>query len=148
MEHLLVAVDGSEHSNRAVELAAELAECLEARVSILNVVPEKAAVIPGATHEYAHIEQLYISQREVLESVGRDVISRAARTFETRGVEPTNVTVEIGNPAHQIVSYAERIGADTIVMGRRGLGEIKGLLMGSVSHRVGQLSDKTLITAE
>lgn len=56
MEHLLVAVDGSEHSNRAVELAAELAECLEARVSILNVVPEKAAVIPGATHEYAHIE--------------------------------------------------------------------------------------------
>ena len=56
--------------------------------------------------------------------------------------------VVIGDPAREIVAAADRLDTDCIVMGRRGLGDVGGLRMGSVSHQVGHLTDKTLVTTQ
>jgi nucleotide-binding universal stress UspA family protein len=56
--------------------------------------------------------------------------------------------VVIGDPAREIVAAADRLDTDCIVMGRRGLGDVGGLRMGSVSHKVGHLTDKTLVTTQ
>ena len=51
-----------------------------------------------------------------------------------------------GDPADQIVRAAERRRADLIVMGRRGHGDLKGPLLGSVSHKVCQLAATACLT--
>ena len=56
--------------------------------------------------------------------------------------------LEHGDPADQIVRAAARHGADLIVMGRRGYGDLKGLLLGSVSHKVCRLADCACLTVK
>ena len=51
-----------------------------------------------------------------------------------------------GDPRSEIIAAANEIKAAVIVMGRRGVGALRGLLIGSVSHRVMQLADATCVT--
>lgn len=148
MERILLAVDGSEHSMRAATFAGELSFKFGAPVDILNIVPEGTPVVPGAVHEYAQLEHVYVTQRDLLRSVGSDLIAVASANVKEAGGDVEAMEVIIGSPAHGIVQFADDRGADCIVMGRRGLGDMKGLLLGSVSHRVGHLTDTTLITVE
>lgn len=146
MKKILLAVDGSDHSMRAARMAGELSSAFDATVDILNVVPEARLAAPIA--EYADLEHVYITQSDLLKSAGSEIVARASSEVADAGGSVGHAEVEVGSPARTIVEYAESRAADCIVMGRRGLGDIKGLLMGSVSHRVGQLSDKTLVTTE
>lgn len=148
MERILLAVDGSEHSMSAATLAGEISFRFGIPVDVLNVVPEGMPVVPGAVHEYAQLEHVHVTQRELLKSVGSDVVAVAAMKVKEAGGDVAALEVLIGSPASGIVTYADESGADCIVMGRRGLGDFKGLLMGSVTHRVGHLTELTLITTE
>ncbi len=146
MKRILLAVDGSDHSMRAAILAGELSSHFEAPVDVINVVPGNTPVVSGAVTEYAQLESTYINQRDLLKSVGAEVVAKASTLVKESGGEVGAREVMVGSPAHGIVDFAEGVGADSIVMGRRGLGEIKGLLMGSVSQHIGHLTDTTLIT--
>ena len=146
MKKILLAVDGSDHSMRAAQMAGELSSLFDTTVDILNVVPEARLAAPIT--EYADLEHVYITQRDLLKSAGSEIIARASSEVGKAGGSIRRAEVQIGSPARTIVEYADAWEADCIVMGRRGLGDIKGLLMGSVSHKVGQLSDKTLVTTE
>lgn len=146
MKKILLAVDGSDHSMRAARMAGELSAHFDATVDIVNVVPEARLAAPIA--EYAELEHVYITQVELLKSAGSEIIARASSEVGDAGGIVGKAEVVIGSPARTIVEQADAWEADCIVMGRRGLGDIKGLLMGSVSQRVGQLSDKTLVTTE
>lgn len=148
MKKILLAVDGSEHSMRAATLAGDFSYRFEAPVDIINVVPEGTPMVPGAVHEYAQLENVYVTQRDLLRSAGTEILAVAAAKVKEAGGDVATQEVMIGSPAHAIVSFGESADADCIVMGRRGLGDLKGLLMGSVSHQVGHLTDLTLITVE
>jgi nucleotide-binding universal stress UspA family protein len=102
----------------------------------------------ASVEEYARLEQIVITQRELLESIGGRVVAEAAKRVVERGGHVDETKVLVGSPAQQIVEYAREHDADVIVMGRRGLGDVSGLLMGSVSHKVGHLTDATLVTTE
>jgi nucleotide-binding universal stress UspA family protein len=54
--------------------------------------------------------------------------------------------VEVGDPAGVIVDIARARGADLIMLGRRGLGTLARLLLGSVSHKVIQVADRPCLT--
>jgi nucleotide-binding universal stress UspA family protein len=146
VKRILLAVDGSDHSMRAATLAGELSSHFEAPVDVINVVPDNTPVVSGAVHEYAQLERTYNSQRDLLKAVGTEVVTKASALVKESGGDLGAQEVIVGSPAHAIVAFAEEVSADSIVMGRRGLGEIKELLMGSVSQRVGHLTDLTLIT--
>lgn len=146
MKRILLAVDGSDHSLRAARMAGELSQHFDAAVDVLNVVPEARLAAPIT--EYADLETVFITQSDLLKSAGSEIIGRASSEVVNAGGSVEKAEVQIGSPARTITEYADAWEADCIVMGRRGLGDIKGLLMGSVSHRVGQLSDKTLVTTE
>ncbi|MEA1903601.1 MAG: universal stress protein [Actinomycetota bacterium] len=148
MDRILLAVDGSEHSIRAATLAGELSFRFGAPVDVINVVPDGTPIVPGAVHEYAQLQRVSLTQRDLLESLGGEIVAVASHKVKEAGGDVGKLEVRLGTPPYSIVAFAEDAGSDCIVMGRRGMGDLKGLLMGSVSHRVGHLTDKTLITTE
>ncbi len=148
MNMILLAIDGSDHSERAARVAGELSQGFGAPVDVVNVVSESSLVTAGPIQDYARAEKIAISQRELLQGMGADLVVNAANIVRETGGYVRKTDVLIGAPAHQIVSYAEDQDADWIVMGRRGLGDLGGILMGSVSHKVGHLTSRTLVTTE
>lgn len=143
---IVLAVDGSEHSDRAAKFAGELSNWSGGVVDILHVVHEPDVIPAAVMREYSNLENVYVTQRDVLENVGGQIVANAAQIVRSNGGTVGLEEVEVGSAPATIATYAERVGADCIVMGRRGLGDLEGLFLGSVSHRVGHLSHRTLIT--
>jgi nucleotide-binding universal stress UspA family protein len=147
VSHVLVAVDGSDHSDRAVDFAADFAVRYGADLTVLNVV-SYASTVPLSLGAYAELEGLYTETRSILEDAGREIVAAAAKRARALGIENVTSLVEFGSPARTICDTARTIGADVVVMGRRGLGDLSGLLLGSVSHRVAHSADFTVVTVK
>ncbi|MFZ5641336.1 MAG: universal stress protein [Bacillota bacterium] len=127
---ILVPVDGSALSMEAVRKAAALAERFESVLTIMHVVmtPVQSPMVDPA--------MLVIPPEVItaLEEEGRRVLEMAKKEVPD-GL--TAMTVQkIGHPAQAIIELAGTGGYDLIVLGSRGLGEIRGFLLGSVSDRV------------
>jgi len=129
MLRILVAVDGSESSDRAVShLLKKLAWYKEpVEVHLLNVqppLPERVArAVPGG--------QLHDYHREN----GEAVLASARAIFDAAKV-PYVTHIGVGEPAHVITGYAQEKAIDQIVMGTRGLGKVAGIVLGSVTTKV------------
>ena len=145
ISQILVAVDGSEHANRAVDFAAELAAKFDAELTILNVV-SYVSTVPLALGAYAELEGLYAESRDVLEEAGREINDIAAQRARRIGATKVDTRVEFGSPAGAICEVAEAVSADVVVMGRRGLGDFGGFFLGSVTHKVAHNADCSVVT--
>ena len=125
MKNILVPVDGSEGADRAIEKAVMLAQTCGAKLNLLYV---------------ANINQLAINA--VLSDAILDSVTKAGNVILDRALEmvPAGVAKEsfsdTGSPAVVILDFAETNDIDLIVMGSRGLGVVKGVLLGSVSQYV------------
>lgn len=124
-ENILVPVDGSEGSDRAVAEAISIAESLGAKLNFLYV---------------ANINQLAINaclSDAILESVTKagNVILDHAMEMVPSGIEKEAFS-ETGSPAVVILDFAATNDMDLIIMGSRGLGVVKGVLLGSVSQYI------------
>jgi hypothetical protein len=80
------------------------------------------------------------------EALGRRLLDDAERSAVVKGLKGTETTLVYGDPATEILALAEATKADMIVMGSRGLSNLKGLLVGSVSHKVMNLAKCTCVT--
>jgi nucleotide-binding universal stress UspA family protein len=125
---IIVAVDGSEHSDRALEYAKALAECFGSTIRLVHAFPETSDLLG-----YEEYEKL-VSRREV---AGQLVIDQARQKLGDTNIKIDEELLE-GPPAEAILAVAETRHADLIVMGTRGLGNLQMLLLGSVSHKVMQ----------
>ncbi len=121
---ILVAVDGSESSRRAVEMASEIAAALGAEMTPLHVIEieELPALIAEAKDPRAD-ERAQI------------VLGTAAKLAEAKGVEP-KIVARRGHPANQILRFSTTYSPQLIVLGTRGVTGAKGALMGSVSTAI------------
>ena len=139
MKRILVAVDGSGPSLRAVDLAANLAAKYRAELLLVNVMPEQAAFDP-TLRDFARSEGLEGSPYEVFRAFGNKALSDAQTHANDAGVLQVTSEIATGEPADVILGAARERSIDLIVLGRRGRGQISALLLGSVSQKVANRS--------
>jgi nucleotide-binding universal stress UspA family protein len=128
---ILVAYDGSEESEEALNHAIHLCECFsEASLQVIHIFS-----IPSIIIGEAMINPSPNLNNELL-TEAQAVIERA----KAKVARFPNATVEMiqGNGAKSILTYAEERNSDLIVLGSRGLGGVREFVLGSVSHHVVQ----------
>ncbi len=147
VKKILVPTDGSEHARRAIDLASDIALQYDAMVYILHVVAE--STIPDEVLEYIRVEKLEDPpERVYLQKIGEGIIAAAEREARNKGLKEVQSVVVPGDPAEAIINFAREKGVDMIMIGSRGLGQVKGMLLGSVSSKVCHVADCTCMTVK
>jgi len=134
LKGILVATDASPAAHNAVDLGADLAAKYGATLSLLYVARDMQ--LPEEVSGMVELKELAGPRREVLRLVGQRIIGTARVRAEKKGVERIDTAVAEGDPAEQIINHAHARSVDLIVMGTRGLGQMKSMLLGSVSRKV------------
>jgi len=134
--HILVAIDGSDHSRRAALFAHDLAQQLGARITLLTVL-EPPRMLPIGFMDSAAITRPHPDPKE-LEYVQR-LLDQVAADLPKAQVDKR---VETGHAAETILAVAQKLGADLLIVGARGLGLGRQWLLGSVSERVLRHADR------
>jgi nucleotide-binding universal stress UspA family protein len=174
-ETILVAIDGSDHANKAISLGSDLAAIYGARLVFTHVLLNHPTadqirqlvslerLTKTARTDFERFEEIQKKAAstsgvpiavdipfpsEVLVAVGDILLRDAERAAEKSGVKDIARVWKQGDPATCILAAAEDQKADLIVMGTRGLSALKGLFVGSVSHKVNYLSKCTCITVK
>lgn len=143
---ILCAVDGSQHALKAAEVAGRLASQLGAKLTFLTVTKEFK--MTKEVKRYMELEHLTGEPQYVLDDFTERVMQQAKETARAAGLSDVRTEVKTGQPARVIVKTAEAGGYDAIVIGGRGHGDLEGLLLGSVSHKVASLAKCTVITVK
>lgn len=142
---ILVPIDGSDHTFKALDLASEIAIKHDASMLLLHAVPDKT--LTEAQRRFAEVEHIEGSLDQMQYTIAEQQLMISARQRALKaGVREVDTLVEPGDPAKVIIDHAGNV--DVIVMGSRGLGPIEGLLQGSVSQKVNQLADAACVTVK
>lgn len=173
---ILLPVDGSDHANKAAAFAGDLAEKYGAEIVLLHVVQEQE--INDQLRHMAEVEHIgqtgarnlarldtvpggaamvmstpapaaaAADDASVADFVNSKVVEEASEILKRHGAQPPKVLLKDGHPARQILDAARDERVDTIVMGSSGASDFKGLIAGSVSHKVAQHATCTCITVK
>ena len=119
VSNLLVCIDGSENSIRALDYAVKLCEKLGSKITLLNIQERR----------------LFDLSSKVAEELGEQILSKALGAIKKEELK-VDKRVEFGVASDNIVEVAEKGNHDLIVLGSRGLGTVKRFLLGSVSDDV------------
>jgi nucleotide-binding universal stress UspA family protein len=176
IKRVLAAVDGSEHASRAMDLGCAMASRFGAELIAVHVVPDKP--LSGAERQMAEVEfaaevardfdptrfadargdirlmsqrlteQAAETARRFRVALGERLMEQAKAQALQHAVPSVRTVLREGDPAAAILNAAREEKADIIVMGRRGLGDLAGLLLGSVSHKVTYLAGCACLTVK
>ena len=133
MNRILVATDGSEGADRAVDYAARRAKADGAELLIVNVkggygLPDKVFL--------AFTNDQNVLLKELLASQSAATLTTARDRAREAGVSTIVLESRTGEVAQTIIDIAHEKKADAIVVGRRGAGRVAGVLLGSVSQKL------------
>ena len=144
---ILIPFDGSEHSKKAILFAADVAQQHDSELFLIHVVKDKD--IPPEILEYIESEKIDGAIGKVsAKLISEGIMKAALQQLQDMGLKITKSMVFRGDPAEEIIQFARNNDIDMIVIGSRGLGKIKGLLLGSVSSKVCQLAECTCVTVK
>jgi nucleotide-binding universal stress UspA family protein len=130
---IVLALDGSDGSRRAIPIAAELAKRDNARLVLVHVVEWIAAKGSAPFH---------VDEDEI-----RAEVEKQAEELSAQGID-TDVKVadvHIGGPAHPIAEIAKQEDADLIVVGTRGHAAATGILVGGVTQRLLHVAHRSVL---
>jgi nucleotide-binding universal stress UspA family protein len=138
MARVLIAVDGSPPSLRALEFGASLAAKLGVGIVLLNIMPQVALSVggggPGTLSEL----------QQSLQAEGTHLLESLADKARPLGVA-VETELDVGDPAIAIYDRSELPDIQMVVMGSRGQGAMARLLLGSVANKVVHTSSKPVV---
>jgi nucleotide-binding universal stress UspA family protein len=138
MRNIMVATDGSEGAKRAVDVAIELAKGPGRTLSVVTVA------IPLSAKEQREFARIEGDEADPSETLAQRNLHDARRQAEQAGIKPAT-KLAWGDPAEAIIKTIEREKVDAVVVGRRGHGQLAGLLLGSVSQKLCSLAPCAVI---
>lgn len=169
IKNILCALDGSSHSEKALDFAIEIARKFDAKLVLFHVLlrnldaeeVRRFSEIEGLTEEsIAEVKRLQnvdsrievghpydartIPSKTLIE-LGQKILNSARSTAEENGVTNVSTVLGDGDPAARVLFCAKQEKVDCIVMGSRGLSDIQALLQGSVSRKVSNRAECTTI---
>ena len=163
LKTIVAALDGSSHSERAFDLACDFAVKFDANLHLVHVVTERE--VPDDLRRMAEVEHLIPARLksaadqmsesarfgsvlknvekagesyQILEKLGENLLESGLQDARERGVASVKSKLLRGEPAAEIIRYIESVSADIVISGSRGLGSLRGLMVGSVSHELTQ----------
>lgn len=142
-KHILVPIDGSGHAWKAAELAMDMIKQGGGKLTLLHVT--RKFKVPEKLRQYLDEEHLRGEPLYAIDDATEKVIAEIKRDAEKRGVKRVRTLFKEGHPSRTIAKVAKDEKADVIVMGSRGLTDIEGALLGSVSHKVASLAHCTVV---
>jgi nucleotide-binding universal stress UspA family protein len=125
---ILVPADGSDNSYRALETALILSEKLGSNISVVNVMEQ----VP-ITH--IESEKLLSELLEAYKKENQEILSKCSDIARQKGITIKTILLQ-GNPAPVILDYSKKENFDLVIMGSRGMGKFKELILGSVSSKI------------
>lgn len=133
---ILLPVDGSGTTERALENAVDLADRYDAEIRVLYVVD--AAVFANDVETGTIVEEF--------ESAGERIVGEVAERIRDAGHDHVTADVVRGTPHREILEYVDDHGIDVVVMGTRGRTGLDRYLLGSVTEKVVRLSPVPVLT--
>ena len=127
---IVVGLDGSPPSRRALEAACAMVRAFDGELHLVHALEGRAA---SAAQNSSNVSP---------------VLADAAEQASAAGVTPSSSTACHGDPAEEILTVAGIYGADLIVMGRRGLGNLQGLFAGSTSQEIEKSASFAVLTVK
>ena len=143
MRNVLVGTDFSKSSDKALRLAVDLAAEQGAELVLLHVAQP---VIVGASPELYGASTAVLQLIEQQEAFAKQKLERMSASIRRKSGCSVRVMVRSGSAHSTIVSVADRIGADLIVIGTQGRSGLSHLLLGSVAERVVRLARCPVLT--
>jgi nucleotide-binding universal stress UspA family protein len=125
---ILVPVDGSENSKRAFSYASYLSKNLKGEITILNVADAPPTVYVQSQKVLDELLEKYSKAREKVFDEYRELAQKEGIEIITK--------VIFGDPGQEIVKFSLKEEFDVIVIGNRGMGHLKEMIVGSVSKTV------------
>ena len=173
---MLIPTDGSDHAKKAVTLGSDMAARYNARLILVHSLMTGASseelnrlatrsklnksqqnlldnyekdfqlevAAAGASTGFTHAPP----PRELTEAIGLQLLDRAESAAAKAGVKDVSSFLVNGDPAKAILEIAENHNVNMIVMGSRGLSDFKGLILGSISHKVSAHCNCTCVTVK
>jgi nucleotide-binding universal stress UspA family protein len=130
-ENILVAVDGSKHSDAAFDVAMDIAQKYGSQLFVLHVFQggTGAGTLVSSTDE------------DVNRSIGQEILNSYEAAVKEGGLQNVRMLLQEGDAAQRIMQTASEIKCGLLILGSRGRGGFKELLLGSVSHKVTNHAD-------
>ena len=134
---ILLATDGSQEAALAARTASELAQMTESELHVVHArIPPDYPIFYEGYDEGVDVRAYVQEKSEELARRGQGLLDEQVRKIKAAGGSVAQAHLRVGRPDVQIAALAEEIGAGLIVVGSRGLGAMRRVLMGSVSSSV------------
>ena len=171
---ILLAYDGSDSATRAMDVAAELSSKLRADLYIVHVLmhgrparefkrlaevenlvtqsekpqPPHVAVASGRSYDLLGHSTPDGHSASVISAMGDRLVSYAKDRSKKSGAIVVQTLVRAGDDADKILEAADDLDVDMIVVGSRGLGRVRGAILGSVSQKLLHHANQTVVTVK
>jgi nucleotide-binding universal stress UspA family protein len=147
-KHILIAVDGSEATNLALQETLRLAKGQDAQLRLIHVMDESPASLAMADANLQDAGLIEDLNNELRKS-GEDIMSAAAAVVRRNGIEPETLIKKVNalgpGIAEVIEEEATSWPADLIVIGTHGRRGVRRLLLGSVAEGVVRIATKPVL---